>query len=230
MAKDPRAGTAARPGSSTPPAPGAGPLQVGKRQGVPRDLFRRDPLPACHPAAGGAGNGPVRRWVDAWEDSFPARTQPWRRGWRLSGARSGVFRGPARFQGMKCPKRAENGLRSENRRPAAHPRVLPAPRPSRPCARPAARPGLPPAIRRAPRGCAPLRGAPGGEIQPDPAASGVHRAFTARPTTRSSQAPRQRGCTGRVLPADRCWDHTPRERGLTSKPRARCVHTGRGTR
>ena len=33
MAKDPRAGTAARPGLSTPPAPGAGPLQVGERRG-----------------------------------------------------------------------------------------------------------------------------------------------------------------------------------------------------
>ena len=51
MVKDPRAGTAARPGLSTPPAPGAGPLQVGKRQGVPRDLFRRAPLPACHTTA-----------------------------------------------------------------------------------------------------------------------------------------------------------------------------------
>ena len=48
---NPRAGTAARPGLSTPPAPGAGPLQVGKRQGVQPVTQRPSPhgtgLAAC---------------------------------------------------------------------------------------------------------------------------------------------------------------------------------------
>ena len=158
---NPRAGTAARPELSTPPAPGLARFKLGSARGsrgtcsggprFPPVTQRPSPhgtgLAACPVdpltqrlegrgmGRSGAGGMPGRTHF------VRVRTQPWRHRYRLSGARTSVFHGLAHFQGMKCQKRAENGLRSENRPPRGPPAGSPTTAPRRPCARPAAMPG-----------------------------------------------------------------------------------------
>ena len=129
------------PVSSWGPPPGASQLSLNGRRLTEQDWphvgltlspsgwrVRERAGPALRGCLGGLISGP--------DPAMAAPLQALRGShWRFS--RSGPL------PGHNAPKRSLNRSRAENRPPAAHPRVLPTPRPSRPCARPAARPRLP---------------------------------------------------------------------------------------